>query len=198
MERGGVRGSPWLGRWFGEGWMDWTGEQCSAQYGWMRYTCYERRYVTELVTVTARLYATHARELCGHPRLLPEACVFRDLDKVSFPSILYKQTKKLTLQQPVHLVMVTVNVVSSEIARAELRCSLNTWTHIYAFPFLCFYPLLAYAYYIKYDDWLKSEEWTFLACVTLGAGHALSFLVTRWNAGAKAWITTTSVGFLYF
>lgn len=91
--------------------------------------------------------------------------------------------------------MVTVNVVSSEIARAELRCSLNTWTHIYAFPFLCFYPLLAYAYYIKYDDWLKSEEWTFLACVTLGAGHALSFLVTRWNAGAKAWITTTSVRF---
>jgi len=37
---------------------------------------------------------------------------------------------------------------------------------------------------------LKSEEWTFLACVTLGAGHALSFLVTRWNAGAKAWVTT--------
>lgn len=89
--------------------------------------------------------------------------------------------------------MVAVTVVSSEIARAELRCSLNTWTHIYAFPFLCFYPLLAYAYYVKYDDWLKSEEWTFLACVTLGAGHALSFLVTRWNAGAKAWITTTSV-----
>jgi cation-transporting ATPase 13A1 len=49
---------------------------------------------------------------------------------------------------------------------------------------------LAYAYYIKYDQWLKSEEWTFLACVLLGASHSLSFLVTRWNARAKAWVTT--------
>ncbi|KAG9309968.1 hypothetical protein JVU11DRAFT_10001 [Chiua virens] len=62
--------------------------------------------------------------------------------------------------------------------------------HIYTLPFLSLYPLLAYAYYVKYDDWIKSEEWTFLACVSLGAGHALSFLITRWSAGAKAWITT--------
>jgi cation-transporting ATPase 13A1 len=40
---------------------------------------------------------------------------------------------------------------------------------------------------------LRSEEWTFLACVLLGAGHALSFLVTRWSAKAKAWITTREV-----
>ncbi|PCH41918.1 endoplasmic reticulum Ca-transporting P-type ATPase [Wolfiporia cocos MD-104 SS10] len=52
------------------------------------------------------------------------------------------------------------------------------------------YPLLAYAYYVKYDDWLKSEEWTFLACVTVGVTHALSFLFTRWSTGAKAAITT--------
>ena len=30
------------------------------------------------------------------------------------------------------------------------------------------YPLLAYAYFIKYVNCLKSEEWTFLACVSLG------------------------------
>ena len=42
--------------------------------------------------------------------------------------------------------------------------------------FLYLYPLLAYEYLIKYYDWLKSEECTFLACVSLGAGHTLSFL----------------------
>ena len=87
----------------------------------------------------------------------------------------------------------TVSIVSSEIAKAELRISTPLWTHLYALPALCFYPLLAYAYYVKYDEWLKSEEWTFLACVTLGAGHGLSFLVTRWSAGARAWITTRKV-----
>ncbi|KAI0029694.1 endoplasmic reticulum Ca-transporting P-type ATPase [Vararia minispora EC-137] len=87
-------------------------------------------------------------------------------------------------------VMATVKIVSQEIARAELRISTPLWTHLYAIPFLCFYPLLAYAYYVKYDEWLKSEEWTFLACVSLGVGHGLSFLVTRWSAAARAWITT--------
>ncbi|KAI0045926.1 endoplasmic reticulum Ca-transporting P-type ATPase [Auriscalpium vulgare] len=86
--------------------------------------------------------------------------------------------------------MVSVRVVSNEISRTDLRVSVPTWQHLYAVPFLPLYPLLAYAYYVKYDEWLKSEEWTFLACVLLGAGHSLSFLITRWNAGAKAWVTT--------
>lgn len=87
----------------------------------------------------------------------------------------------------------SVTVQSNEIARASLHVALPWYTHLYTIPFLSLYPLLAYAYYIKYDDWLKSEEWTFLACVSLGAGHALSFLVTRWSAAAKAWITTRKV-----
>jgi manganese-transporting P-type ATPase len=84
-------------------------------------------------------------------------------------------------------------VVSSEISRASLHTSIPWYTHIYTIPFLSLYPLLAYAYFIKYEDWLKSEEWTFLACVSLGAGHALSYLVTRWSTGAKAWISTRRV-----
>ncbi|KAH7929975.1 hypothetical protein BV22DRAFT_1191634 [Leucogyrophana mollusca] len=86
--------------------------------------------------------------------------------------------------------MVSVTVQSPEIARASLHIALPWYTHLYTIPFLSLYPLLAYAYYVRYDDWLKSEEWTFLACVSLGAGHGLSYLVTRWSAGAKAWITT--------
>ena len=56
------------------------------------------------------------------------------------------------------------------------------------------YPLLDYAYLIKHVDRLKSEEWTLLACVSLGAGHALSFLVTRWNTTAHAFRTCRRVG----
>ncbi|KIK63938.1 hypothetical protein GYMLUDRAFT_40148 [Collybiopsis luxurians FD-317 M1] len=87
--------------------------------------------------------------------------------------------------------MVSVTVDSSEISRASLHRSLPWYTYLYTVPFLCLYPVLAYAYYVKYDQWLVSEEWTFLACVTLGSGHALSFLVTRWSTGAKAWVETS-------
>ncbi|KZT35044.1 cation-transporting ATPase [Sistotremastrum suecicum HHB10207 ss-3] len=85
--------------------------------------------------------------------------------------------------------MTTITVKSTEIERATLHKSIPLWRHIYAVPILPFYPLLAYTYYVKYDDWLKSEEWTFLACVTLGLTHALSFLITRWSSGARAWVT---------
>lgn len=86
-----------------------------------------------------------------------------------------------------------VTVDTPEIARAYLHVRIPWWTHLYTIPFLSLYPLLAYAYYVKYDDWLKSEEWTFLACVLLGAGHALSFLTTRWSTGIRAWITCRKV-----
>jgi hypothetical protein len=86
-----------------------------------------------------------------------------------------------------------VSVISPEIARASLHIAIPWYTHLYTVPFLSLYPLLAYAYYVKYDQWLVSEEWTFLACVSLGASHALSFLVTKWSAGARAWITTKKV-----
>ncbi|EIW56082.1 endoplasmic reticulum Ca-transporting P-type ATPase [Trametes versicolor FP-101664 SS1] len=86
--------------------------------------------------------------------------------------------------------MSSVKVESSEIVGATLHISLPRKYHLYTTPFLCLYPVLAYAYYVRYDDWVKSEEWTFLACVSLGLGHALSFLVTRWNTGARAFITT--------
>ncbi|KAK0496969.1 endoplasmic reticulum Ca-transporting P-type ATPase [Armillaria luteobubalina] len=86
--------------------------------------------------------------------------------------------------------MTSIAVNSLDIAGATLHATIPWYTHIYTTPFLCLYPLLAYAYYVKYDQWLVSEEWTFLACVSLGAGHALSFLVTKWSTGARAWITT--------
>ena len=75
------------------------------------------------------------------------------------------------------------------------RASVFATTVVALHPFFfSIYPLLAYAYFIKYVDRLKSEEWTLLACVSLGAGRALSFLVTRWNTAARAFRTCRSVG----
>ena len=92
---------------------------------------------------------------------------------------------------------VAVKVESSEISAAELRAALPWYLHLYTVPSLCLYPLLAYAYYVKYDDWLQSEEWTFLACITVGVTHALSFLSTKWSSAAKALITTRGVSTPY-
>ena len=80
-------------------------------------------------------------------------------------------------------------------SRSRRRASVFATAVVTLHPsFLFPYPLLTYVYSVKYDDWLKSEEWTFLACVSLGAGHALSFLTTRWSTAVRAFITCRSVG----
>jgi cation-transporting ATPase 13A1 len=87
--------------------------------------------------------------------------------------------------------MPDVVVDSPEIASASLHVYTPWYYHLYTIPFLSLYPVLAYAYHVKYDEWIQSEEWTFLACTSLLTLHALSFLVTRWSTGAKAWVTTS-------
>lgn len=75
-------------------------------------------------------------------------------------------------------------IVSPEIQAISLHNPIRLWNRIYAVPALFFYNLLYYAYYHAYDTYIKSEEWTFVYCVLLGAGHALSFLITRWSKAA--------------
>src|SRR5690242_20496064 len=79
-----------------------------------------------------------------------------------------------------------VAIQSPEIASISLHKSIPTHLHLYAIPFLSLYPIWAYAYYFKYDQWVKSEEWTFVFSVLLVSGHALSFLITKWSIAAKA------------
>ena len=82
-------------------------------------------------------------------------------------------------------------------SRSHRRASVFATTVVALHPsFLSIYPLLDYAYLIKHIDRLKGEEWTLLACVSLGAGRALSFLVTRWNTTARAFRTRRSVGWM--
>ncbi|EJD45106.1 hypothetical protein AURDEDRAFT_114214 [Auricularia subglabra TFB-10046 SS5] len=89
--------------------------------------------------------------------------------------------------------MAPVTLKSPEIASASLHAYRPVWAHVYAAPFLALYPVLAYAYYGAYERWLGSEEWTFVAVVGLVAGHALSFLLTRWSIRARAAVTCRAV-----
>lgn len=82
---------------------------------------------------------------------------------------------------------------SDEIASVALYRKRPLWSHLYMLPFLSLYPVLAYTYYVRYDDWVKSEEWTFVYTVALVASHALSYLVTHWDVRAEAWITAARV-----
>lgn len=82
---------------------------------------------------------------------------------------------------------------SDEIASVTLHKERPLLFHLYVFPYLFLYPLLAWAYYVEYDRYIRSEEWTFVYTVLLTSSHALSFLVTRWNVRARAWITSTTV-----
>lgn len=81
---------------------------------------------------------------------------------------------------------------SPDIARVTLHRRIPTELHIYAVPFAALYPVWFFGYFFMYDQWFKSEEWTFIFTVALLAGHALSFLVTRWSINARALITCLS------
>jgi len=89
-------------------------------------------------------------------------------------------------------------IVSPEIESIVLLRLRPLITHTYVFPFIFAYPLAAYAYFVEYDRYLRSvdgesQEWTFLLCVTVFGGHALSWLATRWNTTIRQAATSFRV-----
>lgn len=86
-----------------------------------------------------------------------------------------------------------VAVISPDIASIGLHAPTPVWQHIYVLPFLFLYPLYLYTYLVRYEDWVKSEEWTFVYTVALLTSHALAYLGTRWSIGFRAWVTTKTV-----
>ena len=82
---------------------------------------------------------------------------------------------------------------SDEIASVTLHKQSPLLWHVYVTPFLVLYPLWAYAYFMRYEQWVKSEEWTFVITASLLLVHALSYLATHWSVRAKALFTSTSV-----
>ena len=97
------------------------------------------------------------------------------------------------VEREVPLTRRQVAVQSDEIASVTLYRRRPLAVHVYALPLLSLYPLLAFAYFVKYDEWIKSEEWTFVYTAALGVVHALSFLVTRWSVRMRALITAAPV-----
>ncbi|GAA5850779.1 hypothetical protein JCM8547_009088 [Rhodosporidiobolus lusitaniae] len=77
-------------------------------------------------------------------------------------------------------------VVSDDIASLVPVVSLPVWARVYVLPFLALYPLAYHAFYNEYDRYIKSIEWTFLLCIVLFGGHALSFLFTRWSMSFRS------------
>ncbi|PKI82733.1 putative cation-transporting ATPase 1 [Malassezia vespertilionis] len=94
-----------------------------------------------------------------------------------------------------HVPCATMNVAvqSDEVVSVTLHKRVPHILHLYVLPFLFLYPLLAYAYYFKYDEWIRSEEWSFVFSVALVSINALTFLVTRWSIHARTRITASNV-----
>ncbi|TIB78800.1 hypothetical protein E3Q23_00623 [Wallemia mellicola] len=81
----------------------------------------------------------------------------------------------------------THKISSQSISSISLHNSLPLFFRIY-FIWFGFYPFLINAYYFEYDKYLQSEEYTFMACLFVFGGQALSWLGGRWGMG---WRTLT-------
>ncbi|ORX58242.1 cation-transporting ATPase [Hesseltinella vesiculosa] len=77
-------------------------------------------------------------------------------------------------------------IQSPRIASASLLVPLSRQWHLYVWPFMILYPLFMYAYYIEYDTYLRSEEWTFVYLVSILVLHGLTFLSGQWSVSIKA------------
>lgn len=84
-----------------------------------------------------------------------------------------------------------VAVNSDEIASVTPLLTRPLVLRLYALPFLVLYPAFAYAYLVRYDTWIRSEEWTFVFAVTLVSAHALSYLATQWSVNIRAAVNSS-------
>ena len=65
---------------------------------------------------------------------------------------------------------------------------------MYVWPFASMlYPVWYYIYTYKYDEYIVSQEWTFVSLGSIVTLHALSFLVCQWSVSIKALFTCVKV-----
>jgi manganese-transporting P-type ATPase len=84
-------------------------------------------------------------------------------------------------------------VSSSLITRITLHNPLPRWAHAYILPFIPFYPLFGTIYFFKYDEYIGSEEWTFVYFGSLITLNALCWLCVHWSVTLEALFTATKV-----
>lgn len=84
-------------------------------------------------------------------------------------------------------------VDSPDIAAVSLHAPVSGWLRPYVLPYLVAYPAAAYAYTVRYDDWIADQANTFILCVLLIGTHALSWLTTQWSTEWRAMVTAVRV-----
>ena len=86
------------------------------------------------------------------------------------------------------------NIVNAKsITQSSLHTRKSLPLHGYIWPFLILYPKWLYVYNFAYEEYISSEEWTFLTLGSLITMNALIFLSCQWSVRAKAFFTCKKV-----
>jgi len=76
---------------------------------------------------------------------------------------------------------------------SSLHSRLPRIQHAYVWPFFFLYPAWSFVYFFHYDDWIKSEEITFVTLGLLLTINSLLFLTCQWSVSIKASLTCRKV-----
>lgn len=79
------------------------------------------------------------------------------------------------------------------ITASSLHTRLPRSQHAYVWPFVFLYPAWIFVYLFRYDEWIRSEEITFVTLGLLMTIHSLLFLTCQWSVSIKASLTCKKV-----
>ncbi|RHZ71892.1 hypothetical protein Glove_251g27 [Diversispora epigaea] len=86
------------------------------------------------------------------------------------------------------------NIIDAKsIRKSSLHVRKSIKWHGYVWPFFCLHTTWLYIYLLEYEEYLGSEEWTFLTLGSLITINALVFLSCQWSVRAKAFFTCSNV-----
>ena len=84
-------------------------------------------------------------------------------------------------------------VSSTLISSLSLHNPLPRWAHAYVLPFIPLYPIFGAVWSFKYDEYIGSEEWTFVYLGSIITLNALTWLFVQWSVTFEALFTATKV-----
>ncbi|KAG0356925.1 hypothetical protein BG005_004114 [Podila minutissima] len=82
------------------------------------------------------------------------------------------------------------SLVQTKLIKASsLHSRLPRSQHAYVWPFVFLYPAWTFIYLFRYDEWIRSEEITFVTLGSLLTLNSLLFLTCQWSVSIKASLT---------
>ncbi|KAG0089409.1 hypothetical protein BGZ93_009872 [Podila epicladia] len=82
------------------------------------------------------------------------------------------------------------SLVQTKLIKASsLHSRLPRSQHAYVWPFVFLYPAWTFIYLFRYDEWIRSEEITFITLGSLLTFNSLLFLTCQWSVSIKASLT---------